>query len=45
MARYIIVNRLEHPDALKRFDRDGYRFEPDGSTVSSWLFVRPDSRS
>lgn len=40
MARYMIVNRIEEPEALKGFDREGYAFDPDGSEGDSWRFIR-----
>ena len=40
MARYLCEHRLEDPLALKGFDSDGYRFEPDGSDDDSWRFTR-----
>jgi len=40
MARYIIENRLEDPEALKDFRQDGYRFKKAGSNEDEWLFVR-----
>ncbi len=41
MARWIIDNRIEDPEALKDFAVGGYRFEPDGSSADKWLFTRP----
>ena len=41
MARWIIQNRIESPDALTRFNDGGYRFEPEGSSQDKWLFTRP----
>lgn len=41
MARYIVTNRLEDPEALKRFDEAGYRFRPEGSDDSTFVFTRP----
>ena len=41
MARFAIDARAEHPDDLKRFDREGYRFRDDLSTKEELLFVRP----
>jgi uncharacterized protein len=40
MARFICEHRLSDPDALKGFDSDGYRFEPDGSDEQRWRFTR-----
>ncbi len=41
MARWIIDNRIEDPEALKDFQVGGYRFEPEGSSPDKWLFTRP----
>src|SRR5690606_3488148 len=38
MARWIIENRIERSEDLKRFDRDGYAFNPDLSTEADWVF-------
>ena len=40
MARYICEHRLSDPKALKAFDSDGYRFDPDGSDERRWRFSR-----
>ncbi|HEX8443798.1 MAG TPA: peroxide stress protein YaaA [Allosphingosinicella sp.] len=40
MARYVCEHRLSDPDALKGFDSDGYRFDPDGSDERRWRFSR-----
>jgi len=41
MARWIIENRLEDPAELIKFDVDGYRYAPEGSTPDKLLFTRP----
>jgi cytoplasmic iron level regulating protein YaaA (DUF328/UPF0246 family) len=41
MARYCIDKRIDTPDALKAFDYDGYRFDPDLSKPNSYVFTRP----
>ena len=41
MARWIIDNRIEDPEALKDFNVGGYRFDAEGSTADKWLFTRP----
>lgn len=41
MARYVIGHRIEHIEDIKKFDADGYRFQPDASTPSEWVFSRP----
>lgn len=40
MARYAIENRIENPEDLKAFDRDGYRFNPTQSSETEWIFTR-----
>lgn len=40
MARFICEHRHSDPEALKGFDSDGYRFEPEGSDDQRWRFVR-----
>lgn len=41
MARYICEHRLSDPEALKSFDSDGHRFDPDHSDDRRWRFSRP----
>jgi hypothetical protein len=40
MARYICEHRIEDPEALKAFDSDGYRHDPEGSDPLRWRFTR-----
>lgn len=40
MARWAIENRIEKAEALKAFDRDGYRFDKASSTDVDWIFTR-----
>lgn len=40
MARYMIDNRLEDPQDLKKFVVDGYRYQDDLSTETEWVFTR-----
>ncbi|GAA6180880.1 MULTISPECIES: peroxide stress protein YaaA [unclassified Shimia] len=40
MARFVIDNRLSHPDGIKDFDYGGYRFDPDLSDGDRWVFLR-----
>ena len=40
MARWLCEERIADPAALPSFDRDGWRFEFDGSTPDKPLFVR-----
>ena len=42
MARYIIEKGLNEADGLKRFRRDGYRFNKSESTARSWVFTRDE---
>jgi len=41
MARWAVQNRLTHVAQLKGFDVEGYRFDPDHSDDTKWLFRRP----
>lgn len=41
MARWAIERRVEHAEALKGFDHDGYRFDPGASDEHTWTFHRP----
>ena len=40
MVNYIIRNRLDNPEALKNFSDEGYRFDKDLSSDSSWVYLR-----
>ncbi|MDF1819622.1 MAG: peroxide stress protein YaaA [Immundisolibacteraceae bacterium] len=40
MARFVIENRLQHPEQLKQFDRQGYRFDAEQSQGNDWVFSR-----
>tara|TARA_R110000823_G_scaffold66724_4_gene155959 strand:+ start:683 stop:1456 length:774 start_codon:yes stop_codon:yes gene_type:complete len=40
MARFIIDNRLETPEGLKKFAVDGYGYQDDLSTETEWVFTR-----
>lgn len=40
MARYIIDNELNDPDGLKKFRRDGYRYNRAESTARELVFTR-----
>lgn len=40
LARFVCEERIEDPAALADFDRDGWRFDADGSTREVPLFVR-----
>jgi uncharacterized protein len=41
MARYAIDNRIQKAEALKDFGLEGYRFRPEASTDTDWVFARP----
>lgn len=41
MARFMIKNRLNDPEGLKRFTDGGYKFQPDLSDESTLVFHRP----
>lgn len=40
MARYATNKGIVHPDALKKFDVDGYGFDEEASDKSTWVFKR-----
>lgn len=40
MARYIIRQRILEPVALKRYAEDGYRYMPEESSATEWVFHR-----
>lgn len=40
MARFIITNRIEKPDQIKKFDVSGYSFSAEHSAESDWTFIR-----
>ncbi len=41
MARFMIQNRLEHPEGLKDFTSGGYAFQAAQSNDITWVFSRP----
>ncbi len=41
MADYIIRNRIENPDDIKKFKLGGYRFDKKLSDDNQWTFERP----
>lgn len=43
MARFIIQNRIENPDALKAFNVGGYEYAPHLSTELEPVFTRSES--
>ena len=40
LARFVCEERISDPAALRGFDRDGWRFDPDGSTGNAPHFIR-----
>lgn len=40
MLRFIIQNRIKHPEYLKAFDEEGYYFHNDLSSEKEWVFCR-----
>lgn len=41
MAAFLIRNRVEQPEAMHRFDAEGYRFRVELSTDRQYVFTRP----
>lgn len=41
MARFVVQNRLTHPDDILGFEAGGYAYKPDLSTKDKPVFVRP----
>jgi cytoplasmic iron level regulating protein YaaA (DUF328/UPF0246 family) len=40
MTRFAIDERIDDPEGLKAFDRDGYRFDAEASDATRWYFRR-----
>lgn len=40
MARWLCEHRISEVDAMRSFDSDGYRFDPDESDEDRWRFTR-----
>lgn len=40
LARYIIQRRLLEPEGIKAYEGDGYRFDPERSTLERFVFLR-----
>ena len=40
MVNFIIRNRLNNPEALQDFSDEGYRFDRDLSSDSTWVYLR-----
>jgi cytoplasmic iron level regulating protein YaaA (DUF328/UPF0246 family) len=45
MADYILRNRIEKPEAIKKFNQGGYQFAKALSDEKQWTFVRPQPPS
>ena len=45
MARFIVEQRIEDPEALKDFSKEGYGFRPDLSDAERLVFTREGSKS
>jgi cytoplasmic iron level regulating protein YaaA (DUF328/UPF0246 family) len=43
LARFVCEERIEDPEALAAFDRDGWRFDAQGSETDRPLFVRGEN--
>ncbi|QYE34320.1 peroxide stress protein YaaA [Polymorphobacter sp. PAMC 29334] len=43
MARYMCDERLDHPDGLKHFTAEGYKFDARRSDDERWTFIRAKS--
>jgi len=43
MARYIIENRINTTEELKKFDVAGYEYSPDLSQGNEWVFTRKET--
>jgi uncharacterized protein len=44
MAKWIIQNRIETPEELKKFKEGGYRFDAEASTNDKLIFYRPQPK-
>lgn len=40
LTRFIIDNRIDNPEDVVAFDREGYAFDPDQSTDRNFIFVK-----
>jgi cytoplasmic iron level regulating protein YaaA (DUF328/UPF0246 family) len=40
MSRFVISERINHPDALKQFDVQGYRYSSEQSSPDKLVFLR-----
>ena len=44
MARFMLQNRIEHPEGLKDFAMDRYQFSPEHSTKTDYIFMRENQK-
>jgi cytoplasmic iron level regulating protein YaaA (DUF328/UPF0246 family) len=44
MSAYILKNKLTAPEKIKDFNEAGYRYNPELSTDSDWVFTRDNSQ-
>lgn len=44
MTDYILRNRIENPEQIKKFKAGGYRFSKSDSDDSQWTFTRPQPK-
>lgn len=44
MVRYMAENCIEQPEAMRSFDRLGYRFCPEESDEDTYTFIKEDAR-
>ena len=42
MSAYIIKNRLQNPEDIKKFDTAGYYYSPEQSKGNNWVFLRDE---
>jgi cytoplasmic iron level regulating protein YaaA (DUF328/UPF0246 family) len=40
MVRWIVQQRVDHPDDLRAFDAEGYRWQPEASNERRFVFRR-----
>jgi len=45
MARWIMENNIKKPDDIKKFNVNGYKFQPGASNENEWTFARPQPKS
>ena len=44
MSAYIIKNRIQDPEKIKRFKTAGYRYDKASSTANEWVFLRDEQK-